>query len=134
MFAGLQFKAEHEPDVLAELAPITETLATKAAGITATLTAYSSECVTEGTGAANGVTMPNGEYVGQRKHFKLKTRTHASDTVAFVTTNFMTGGIQGQTPDTGLTVVTLDAANEEFLFEWTGAKWNIVYSTGTVTT
>ncbi len=125
---------EHEPDVLSELTPVVETLATKAAGLTATLTAYSSECVTEGTGAANGVTLPAGEYVGQRKYFKLKTRTHASDTVSFVMTNVMTGGIYGQTPDTGATALVLDAANEDVLFEWTGSKWNVVFCTGTVTT
>ena len=39
-----------------------------------------------------------------------------------------------ETPVVSVTVFSFAAAGEEAMIEWNGTDWNILYSTGTVTT
>jgi hypothetical protein len=115
-----------------DIAPVADALTTGASPIAATLAAYETVLTTGGTQAAETVSVPAGEFVGQRKLFTLGTRTHASDKARFAVTNIDRALHAGETPS-ALTVVELDAVGEYLLLEWTGAKWNIVYAVATMT-
>lgn len=114
--------------------PVADALTTSGSPVAATLAAYRTNITTGGTDANETISaLPSGEYIGQRKLLYLATRTSASDVVQFTVTNIEEGLFAGGTPG-GLTALALDAADEYALFEWTGAKWHLVYTNGTITT
>lgn len=96
------------------------------------LFAYHTAITTGGTDGNENVTIPNGVIAGQRKLVSLGTRT-GTDTVVIAVTNIDRGLHAGETPAT-ITALNLDAAGEYALLEWSGLKWNILYSNGTITT
>lgn len=116
------------------LVPSTVALATSASSTAIPLTAYTVNITTVGNAGQNPVTVANGSYVGQRVLVNLATRTDASDTVNFTMTNIEENLEAGGGGGGGATALVLDAAGEFVLLEWAGAKWNIVYTNGTLTT
>jgi hypothetical protein len=113
--------------------PMADTVTTGVAPTAMTLTEYRTNLVSSGSAGTETVTMPSGEYPGQRKLLWFLTRTHASDKIGIAVTNVEEGLIVGMTPG-GATAFTLDAAGDYALLEWTGAKWTILYHNGTLTT
>lgn len=114
--------------------PIVDSLSTGEAPVNATLTSYRTNIVTGGTAGTEVLGVPDGAYPGQRKLFWLQTRTDGADVVSFTMTNIEENLIVGGGAAGAATALVLDAANEYALLEWTGAKWNIVYTNGTLTT
>lgn len=115
--------------------PTADSLTTGAAPVALTLDEYRTNLVTDGeTGAGQVVDIPSGEYVGQRKLAWLLTRTGGSDTATFTMTNIEENLLVGGGAGGAASALVLDAAGEYALFEWTGAKWNILYTNGTLTT
>jgi len=88
---------------------------------------------TGGTAGGETVTLPNGTIYGERTTVFLKTLTNGSDVVNVALSNLAAESIYGGTAeDTTVVTMALDAANEYVTFEWTGLKWNILYTNGTV--
>lgn len=112
---------------------VTDTQTCASGTTTLTLVAYQTTLTTNGEAEDNVTVMPTGEFIGQRKVVVLGTRTHASDTVSFTITNIDSGLIKLMTAGSD-TAFKLGTAAMNVMFEWTGAKWNIVYTTGTITT
>jgi hypothetical protein len=79
------------------------------------------------------VTLPNGEYIGQRKKVTLGTRTHASDVVVLPHANMTSLAYANQT-EKACTAATLAAAGKYVLLEWSGTKWNVLYKDATTLT
>ena len=113
------------------LVPTEDTLTSGGDPVAATLTAYKSLITTGGTQAAETVSIPNGTTQGQRKLVEVDTLTDASDSVAIAVTNVDTQLHAGGTPGS-IAGLELDAEGEYALLEWTGAKWNVLYTTGTI--
>jgi hypothetical protein len=122
------FKADHKPDTIVEFEPIVDALTTKTGSTNITLDAYSTVITTGASQGNESVVLPSGTYVGQRKHVKLGTRSHASDVVVF------NHALIENAAGTAATGCTMDAANEMACFEWTGAKWRAIYISGTTIT
>lgn len=92
------------------------------------------DITTGGTAGAESVVLPSGQYVGQRIEVVLAVRTNGSDSVEVDHTNLAAQSVVGDTAeDTTITAATLTAVGKYILFEWTGVKWNILYTNGTVT-
>ena len=116
-----------------------DALVTGAAAVPLTLKALSTDITSGGTAGNEDFTIPNGTYVGERKHIKLKVRTNGADVVraqagAEGLGKLTARGMIGETPVVSVTVFSFAAAGEEAMIEWNGTDWNILYSTGTVTT
>jgi hypothetical protein len=105
-----------------------------ALGVTAkdvSLSAFETTLVSATAGAEYN--LPDGEYVGQRK--RLVADVSGSGTAVASTAAKAKLGrslLSGQTPES-VTGLVLDADGEHVLIEWTGAKWNVLYTTGTIT-
>jgi hypothetical protein len=121
------FKSEHKPDYIVDQAPIIEEIVSKTAATTLGLTAYETHIVTGDTDGNEAITLPSGQWVGQRKFVKLKTRT-GTDTLVFNHALIETAA------GAAATGCTMDAANEWACFEWTGVKWRAIYVGGTTIT
>jgi hypothetical protein len=96
-------------------------ITTGASPVNATIAAYSNEIVTGGTQGSESLVLPDGLYPGQRLHVTLATLTDMADDVSIDADNLIADS------------ATLDAADEYFLFEWTGAAWAVLYGTGATT-
>lgn len=133
-----QFKAEHNPDYTMGMEPMVDelTLHDLPVGTDLTLTAYETQLITSGGVKANGLNIPDGDYIGQRKLVTLKTITETGDTVVMASPEHLT--YWGPAPGVFLPFETLTLTDEgDFaLFEWSGAafKWILLYNTGTVDT
>jgi hypothetical protein len=115
------------------LAPVFDGAYTGASPTTLSLGEYGTYIKTSGAGTAQTVVLPAGEYVGQRKLVILKEKGIAGDSITFTMTNLEEGLIKAMTPG-GATALTMNTVDQYALFEWTGAKWNILYTNGTLTT
>jgi hypothetical protein len=107
---------------------------TGATSITLSLGDYGTHIKTSGAGTAQTVALPSGEYVGQRKLVILKEKGVAGDSITFTMSNieenlYVGGGVGG-----GATALTMNTAGQYVLLEWSGAKWQILYNSGTLTT
>lgn len=88
------------------------------------------DVVTDGAAATRTLTFPAaGEYIGQEILVFLKTRTHASDVIAFTLTNLVKEDNSTQPGS-----FTLGAANKFALLRWTGTKWHVIYKDATAYT
>jgi hypothetical protein len=95
---------------------------------------YRHNITTGGTAGSESVTLPDGQYVGQRLLIHESVRTNASDVIAVSLTKLAAQSIVGDTAeDVTIAAMTLDAAGDYVLLEWTGLKWNILYTNGTFT-
>jgi hypothetical protein len=114
-------------------APTFDQAYTGASPVTLGLSDYGTHIKTSGAGTAQTVALPSGEYPGQRKLVILKEKGVAGDSITFTMTNIEenleTGSVGG-----GATALTMNTAGQYALFEWTGAKWNLIYTNGTLTT
>lgn len=90
------------------------------------LEAYHTEMITEA--AASVASLADGEITGQRKLLTLKTLGTAGDTISLDATNIHNAA------GTQATGVTFDAEDEFLLIEWTGAEWQEIYGSATITT
>lgn len=90
------------------------------------LEAYHTQCET--SAASSVASLADGAIPGQRKLITLEALGTAGDSLALDATNIHNAA------GTQATGVTLDAAAEFLLIEWTGAEWQEVYGTATITT
>lgn len=111
--------------------PADDDIRSGASPVTVTLANYRTGVWTGGTQAAESIVLPSGAWVGQRKVITLDVLTDPSDTAVINGSNVQTLLIQGETPGV-VNTVTLDVVDEYALFEWTGAAWNLLYTSGTV--
>lgn len=107
-----------------------ETVTTGASPVALDLVSYKATVTTGGTAGGEDLTIGDGTgaVIGQRKLVTLGTRTDASDVVSLDHANIVNAS------GTQTTNCDLDAAGEYVLLEWNGAKWQIVYTNGTVAT
>lgn len=105
-----------------------EAVASGAVALTLDPSVYGAEITTGGTAGSEDVNLGDGTgaVVGQRKLITLSVRTNASDVVNLDHANMVNAA------GTTATNVDLDAAGEFVLLEWNGAKWQVVYTNGTV--
>jgi hypothetical protein len=114
------------------LSPVQDSLELNGEAATdVTLEAYQTTLVSADAGAQYN--LPDGEYVGQRKLLKADV-SDAGTCVASdaAKAKLIVNGLHGQSA-ANVTALTFDADGELALLEWTGAKWNVVYATATVT-
>jgi hypothetical protein len=108
----------------------TETLVTAAAARAVSLDSYETVLKTGGTAGAELVTIGDGTgaIIGQRKLIRVGTRTNGSDVPTLDYANIVNAsGVQ-------TTVVSLAAVGTFILLAWNGAKWQVIYGNGTITT
>ncbi len=125
-----QFDYDGSRDILTAT-PKADALVSGASPVAMTLAAYHTVITTGDTDGNESVTIPDGVIAGQRKLVSLGTRT-GTDVVVIAVTNIDQGLHSGETPAT-ITALNLDAEGEYALLEWSGAKWNVLYSNGTIT-
>lgn len=87
---------------------------------------YHTQCETDH--ASSVASLADGTIPGQRKLITVTTLGTAGDELALDATNIHNAS------GTQATGVTFDAADEYLLIEWTGAEWQEVYGTATITT
>jgi hypothetical protein len=105
-----------------------------AAPVALTAGIYRHNVTTGGTQAGEEVSLPDGQYAGQRMLVYLETLTDPADNVDITLTKLAAQSIVGDAAeDATIAAMSLDAADDYVLLEWTGLKWNILYSNGTVT-
>lgn len=105
-----------------------------AAPVALTAGIYRHNITTGGTQAAEEVSLPDGQYAGQRMLVYLDTLTDPGDSVNITLTKLSAQSVIGDgAEDTSIAAMSLDAADDYVLLEWTGLTWNILYSNGTVT-
>lgn len=106
-----------------------EAVTSGASPVALDITVYQSLITTGDTDGTEAVTIGDGTgaVIGQRKLVYLVTRT-GTDTVSLDHANIVNAS------GTQTTNCDLDAADEYVLLEWNGAKWQIVYTNGTVAT
>lgn len=113
------------------LSPVEDTLELNGEEATdVTLDAYKTTLVSAAAGAA--YKLPDGDYIGQRK-LLVADVSGAGTAVPHATAlaKLIRNGLNGQSA-ANVTALTLDADGEYALIEWTGAKWNVLYTTGTI--
>ena len=114
------------------LSPVEDTL--ELGGDTAkdvTLEAYQTTLVSAAAGKEYN--LPDGEYVGQRKLLKADVSGAGTCVASAAALAKLTrSALSGQTAK-DISALTFDADGELALLEWTGARWNILYATATVT-
>lgn len=114
--------------------PMDDDVASGADPVTLTLVCYRTGIHTGGTQGTEVVALPSGEYVGQRKLVTLDVLTDGSDDVSFTMTNIEENLYAGGGGGGAASALVLDAEGEYAMFEWSGAKWNLLYTNGTLTT
>ncbi|MGE5509949.1 MAG: hypothetical protein ACM31O_01705 [Bacteroidota bacterium] len=116
-----------------KLTPVEDQLTLGAVAVGVTLEAYTTVLVSATSGAQ--FNLPDGEYVGQRKH--LKAQISGSGTAvasASALSKLVHLAMSGETLDT-IDALVLDANNEQVLLEWTvTGKWNVLYASSGVIT
>lgn len=110
-----------------------EPLFSGASAVPVDLTVYQTKITTGGTAGSEDVTLGDGTgtvtpIVGQQHLITLETRTNASDVVNLDHANMV------DSAGTDLTNMDLDAAGEFVLVRWTGTKWKVLETNGTLAT
>lgn len=107
---------------------------TGASPVALTAGVYKHNITSGGTAGNETVTLPDGQFHGQRMLINFSVETNASDAILVDLTKLAAQSIVGDAAeDTTITAMTLAAAAQAVLLEWTGLKWNILYTNGTVT-
>ncbi|MGE5509948.1 MAG: hypothetical protein ACM31O_01700 [Bacteroidota bacterium] len=123
------------------LAPAADelTLDSSSAAKAVTLACYKTVLKTAVAGAI--FDLPDGEWAGQRKWLTVAitgsgTAVASAAALAKLASLAMIGaaGLTGFSTNDVVSALVLDAANEQVLLEWTGAKWNVIYATTGVVT
>lgn len=114
-----------------KLEPTADTLQLGSVAVSVTLDADKTTLLSATAGAQYN--LPDGEFPGQLKHLVADV-SGSGTAVASTAAKAKLGRslLSGQTPES-VTGLVLDADGEHVLIEWTGAKWNVLYTTGTIT-
>jgi hypothetical protein len=114
-----------------KLEPTADTLQLGSVAVSVTLDADKTTLLSATAGAQYN--LPDGEFPGQLKHLVADVSgsgTAVASTAALAKLCIL--GAVGEDTDT-ITALTFDADNEYAVLQWTGAKWNVLYATATVT-
>ena len=119
---GLQFEQKGAHRTRRQFGPTADSVVTNGeAATTLTLDAYETKITTGGSGGAEDVALPDGEYPGQRKLVTLAKISEGGDKIDVKLDNVVA------------TSVSLDEEGEFVLFEWSGEEWFVLYGTADIT-